>query len=65
MCGLPVHETVKRVDGTGLVVETVDREGLWTIQTPQAFRRDLLLQAHRQALADGRRERTTPRWWSA
>lgn len=52
-CGLPVHETVKRVDGTGLVVETVDREGLWTIQTPQAFRRDLLVQAHRQALADG------------
>lgn len=52
-CGLPVHETVKRVGPDGLVVETVDRSGLWTVQTPQVFRRELLLEAHRRALADG------------
>lgn len=52
-CGLPVHETVKRVAATGLVVETVERDGLWTVQTPQVFRRELLLEAHRRALADG------------
>lgn len=52
-CGLPVHETVKRVASTALVVETVDRDGLWTVQTPQVFRRELLLEAHRRALADG------------
>ena len=34
--GLPVSDTVKRVE-RGVVVETVAREGLVTVQTPQAF----------------------------
>ena len=34
--GLEVADTVKRVRG-GAVVETVDRTGLYTVQTPQAF----------------------------
>jgi len=34
--GLPLADTVKRVDGDA-VVETVDREGLVGVQTPQAF----------------------------
>ena len=33
---LPIPDTVKRVDG-GIVVETVDRDGLVGAQTPQAF----------------------------
>jgi 2-C-methyl-D-erythritol 4-phosphate cytidylyltransferase len=44
--GLPVTDTVKRVDAEGRSVETVPRAGLYTVQTPQAFRRDLLEQAH-------------------
>jgi 2-C-methyl-D-erythritol 4-phosphate cytidylyltransferase len=52
-CGLPVRETVKRVRG-GLVAETLAREGLWLVQTPQAFRRALLEEAHDKALRDGR-----------
>ncbi len=36
VCGLPLADTVKRVEG-GLVVETVDRTGLVVVQTPQAF----------------------------
>jgi 2-C-methyl-D-erythritol 4-phosphate cytidylyltransferase len=35
--GLPVPDTVKRVGADGGVVETVTRDGLWTVQTPQAF----------------------------
>lgn len=35
--GLPVADTIKRVDGTGTAVETVERAGLWAVQTPQAF----------------------------
>ena len=35
--GLPVSDTVKRVDAGGGIVETVDRDGLWAVQTPQAF----------------------------
>jgi len=43
--GLPVADTVKRVDGTQ-VVETVDRAHLVTVQTPQAFRADVLRRVH-------------------
>lgn len=35
--GLPVSDTVKRVRADGGVEETVVRDGLWTVQTPQAF----------------------------
>lgn len=42
---LPVSDTVKRVDGDR-VVETLDRTGLVAVQTPQAFRADVLRKAH-------------------
>jgi 2-C-methyl-D-erythritol 4-phosphate cytidylyltransferase len=35
--GLPLADTVKRVDGEHAVVETVERYGLYAVQTPQAF----------------------------
>ena len=44
---LPVADTLKRADGEGTVVETVDRTGLYAVQTPQAF----LAPALREALA--------------
>lgn len=37
VAGLPLADTVKRVDQHGRVAETVDRTGLYAIQTPQAF----------------------------
>ena len=40
--GLPVADTLKRVDGDGRAVETVSRDGLWAVQTPQAFVPDVL-----------------------
>lgn len=40
--GLPVVDTLKRVDAGGRVVETPVREGLWRAQTPQGFPADLL-----------------------
>jgi 2-C-methyl-D-erythritol 4-phosphate cytidylyltransferase len=46
LCAIPVSDTVKRADPSGRVSSTVTREGLWLAQTPQAFRRDLLLRAH-------------------
>ena len=49
---LPMKDTVKQV-GAGHVIErTVDRRPLWLAQTPQAFRRDWLLDAHRKAHAE-------------
>jgi 2-C-methyl-D-erythritol 4-phosphate cytidylyltransferase len=41
---LPVKDTVKRIAG-GVVVETLDRNGLVTVQTPQAFVAPVLRQA--------------------
>ena len=46
---VPVKDTIKITDGNGFVVDTPDRSQLWAIQTPQIFRRDLLLEAHRYA----------------
>ena len=43
--GLPVSDTVKRVGDGGRVEETVARDGLWTVQTPQAFAADALRRA--------------------
>lgn len=44
--GLAVADTLKRVDNQLKVRETIPRGGLWQAQTPQAFRRDLLLEAY-------------------
>jgi 2-C-methyl-D-erythritol 4-phosphate cytidylyltransferase len=51
ICGLPIAETVKRVAGD-FVDATVDRAGLWSVQTPQAFHAALLREAHDKALRD-------------
>jgi 2-C-methyl-D-erythritol 4-phosphate cytidylyltransferase len=44
----PVTDTVKQASDRGEVERTLDRSGLWAVQTPQAFRADVL----RDALAD-------------
>jgi 2-C-methyl-D-erythritol 4-phosphate cytidylyltransferase len=43
---LPVAGTLKRVGAEGRIEETVSREELWEAQTPQVFRRQLLLEAY-------------------
>jgi 2-C-methyl-D-erythritol 4-phosphate cytidylyltransferase len=42
---LPVADTLKRADDDGRVAETVDRTGLHTVQTPQAFLAPVLREA--------------------
>jgi 2-C-methyl-D-erythritol 4-phosphate cytidylyltransferase len=44
----PVTDTIKQASGEGQIERTLDRSGLWAVQTPQAFRVDAL----REALAD-------------
>jgi 2-C-methyl-D-erythritol 4-phosphate cytidylyltransferase / 2-C-methyl-D-erythritol 2,4-cyclodiphosphate synthase len=56
--GLPVVDTVKAVDGEGRITGTVDRDRLRTVQTPQAFAFDKILDAHRRAQAAGREDFT-------
>jgi len=52
ICALPIAETVKRVRD-GVVEATIDRTGLWAVQTPQAFRVAVLREAHEKARRDG------------
>lgn len=50
---VPVKDTIKRVDERGIILSTPDRDSLRAIQTPQAFRLSLLLEAHRAAAKGG------------
>jgi len=45
VAGLPLADTVRRADEAGAATEEVSREGLWSAQTPQVFRRELLARA--------------------
>ncbi|MBN1864755.1 MAG: 2-C-methyl-D-erythritol 4-phosphate cytidylyltransferase [Victivallales bacterium] len=48
-----ITDTVKRASPDNLVLQTLDRSGLWTVETPQIFRLDELLDAYRKARVDG------------
>ncbi|SDW88980.1 2-C-methyl-D-erythritol 4-phosphate cytidylyltransferase [Marininema mesophilum] len=45
---VPVKDTVKQVSEAGVVETTLDRNQLWAVQTPQAFSRELLMEAYEQ-----------------
>ncbi|WP_176475631.1 MULTISPECIES: 2-C-methyl-D-erythritol 4-phosphate cytidylyltransferase [Paenibacillus] len=51
--GVPVKDTIKQVNGQGFIAGTPDRQSLWAVQTPQAFRLSDLLQAHQSAEQEG------------
>ena len=44
----PVKDTLKRAGKDGRVLETVSRDGLWHVQTPQIFKAQLLRDAYRK-----------------
>ena len=49
VAAVPVKPTIKKVNKESLFVEeTLDREELWEIQTPQVFKKDILFKAHQQ-----------------
>ncbi len=45
----PVADTLKRAAPDGTIADTIDRSNLWRAQTPQAFRFEPILAAHRRA----------------
>ncbi len=49
---VPAADTLKRADGQGRIRETLDRADVWLALTPQAFRLDLLREAHKAAQHD-------------
>jgi 2-C-methyl-D-erythritol 4-phosphate cytidylyltransferase len=46
---VPVQETIKLVNEKNLVEKSLDRRRLWLVQTPQVFRYEMLVEAHRSA----------------
>ncbi len=53
LLGIPVTDTVKRIDNNHNVVSTIDREDLCLAQTPQLYRYDVLSNAMTSALEAG------------
>jgi len=53
LLGIPVHDTVKRAESDGAVLETLPREQLWRAFTPQMFRYGPLLEALEEASRKG------------
>ncbi len=50
--GVPAKDTIKKVDEDLKIQQTPDRSRLWQAQTPQIFRKEILIRAYRQAAED-------------
>ena len=46
--GVPVKATIKSIKSNGMVDKTLDRGNLWEIQTPQVFKKELILKAYKE-----------------
>ena len=53
LAAVPVKDALWSADADGRIGASVAREGLWRALTPQAFRRELIVQAHEAARRDG------------
>lgn len=53
VAGVPAKDTIKVVNGEQIAIATPDRSTLWQIQTPQTFRKELILRAYEDAGAAG------------
>jgi len=47
---LPVRDTIKTVSKEGFVMKTLERDSLWSIQTPQTFKYEQILKAYRDGM---------------
>jgi 2-C-methyl-D-erythritol 4-phosphate cytidylyltransferase len=56
ICGLKVTSTIKKVTKNNFVSNTIDRSMLWEIQTPQVFKKALLMKAYE--MIDSKKEFT-------
>lgn len=50
---IPARDTIKRVDGRGNVLDTLQRNILFHIQTPQGFRYEVIKEAYKRAFKEG------------
>jgi len=52
VAGIPLIDTIKKVDTGGQVIKTPDRSQFWRVQTPQGFTYELILKAYTQGQKD-------------
>lgn len=52
VCAVPVKDTTAEINELGFIEKVPDRDKLWAIQTPQGFRKEILMQAHKKAQED-------------
>ncbi len=50
--GVPAKDTIKKIDDRRIIRETPSRKYLWQTQTPQVFRKGLLVEAYHKASED-------------
>ena len=50
---VPVKETIKVANAELFITDTPERDRLWRVQTPQVFRKSLLVEAHKKAIQNG------------
>lgn len=51
--GIPVRDTIKEIDRDQFVRTTPSRQFLWQAQTPQVFKKDILMEAYTDAIREG------------
>ena len=52
ICAVPVKDTIKKTNNNKMVTETIPRENLWAVQTPQAFKFEEILSIHKKAVGE-------------
>lgn len=52
-CARPMTETLKRCDNEGRITDSIDRANAWIMETPQVFKRELLVRAYDAVIRDG------------
>lgn len=50
--GVPVKDTIKRVNQDEIIESTPDRKDLWSVQTPQGFIYDIIMKCYEKGLED-------------
>lgn len=52
--GISIKDTLKEIDKDEFIVKTIDRTNIVAIQTPQAFRTELIITAYKKGLSDSK-----------
>lgn len=50
--GLPLVDTIKKVSENRIIEKTLNREKIWLTQTPQIFKKEIIIEAHQRAKKD-------------